>query len=41
MCKEMPAIWLTGWLDKKRIIGKTRRAKEEERHTGLLTPQYM
>jgi hypothetical protein len=29
--------WLTRWWTRKRIIGKKWRAKEEERHKGLLT----
>jgi uncharacterized protein involved in propanediol utilization len=39
MCKEMPVI-LVVVVDQKRIIGtKKWRAKEEERHKRLLTPQ--
>jgi hypothetical protein len=38
MCKEMPVIPVNKVVDPKRIIGKKWRAKEEERHKGLLTP---
>jgi hypothetical protein len=34
MCKEMPVILV---VDTKRIIRKTWRAEEEERHKGSLT----
>jgi hypothetical protein len=37
MCKVMPVIPVNKVVDPKRIIRK-RRAKEEERHKGLLTP---
>jgi hypothetical protein len=37
MCKEMPVIPVNKVVDPKRIIGKKWRAKEEERHKGLLT----
>jgi hypothetical protein len=36
-CKEMLVIPVNKEVDKKRIIGK-RRAEEEERHMGSLTP---
>jgi hypothetical protein len=39
MCKEMPAIPVNRVVDPKRTIGKKWRAKEEETHKGLLTPQ--
>jgi hypothetical protein len=39
MCKEMPAIRINRTVDTKRIIRK-RRAKDEERHKGLLTKNY-
>jgi hypothetical protein len=35
----MPVIPVDKVVDPKRIIGKKWRAKEEERHKGLLTPQ--
>jgi hypothetical protein len=38
MCKEMPVIPVNKVVYPKRIIGKKWRAKEEERHKGLLTP---
>jgi hypothetical protein len=38
MCKEMLVISVNRVVDKKRIIGKTWRDKEEERHKGLLIP---
>jgi hypothetical protein len=38
MCKEMPVILVNKVVDPKRIIRKRWRAKEEERHKGLLTP---
>jgi hypothetical protein len=38
MCKELPVILVNKVVDPKRIIGKQWRAKEEERHKGLLTP---
>jgi hypothetical protein len=38
MCKEMPVILVIKVVDKKRIYRKRRRAKEEERHKGPLTP---
>jgi hypothetical protein len=37
MCKEMPVVWVDRVVDTKRIIGRKWRAKEEERHKGLLT----
>jgi hypothetical protein len=37
MCKEMPVIPVNRVEDKKQIIWK-RRAEEQERHTGWLTP---
>jgi hypothetical protein len=36
MCKEIP-VPVNRVVDPKRIIGKKRRAKEEERHKGPLT----
>jgi hypothetical protein len=39
MCKEMPVIPVNKVVDPKRIIRKKWRAKEEERHKGLLTPK--
>jgi hypothetical protein len=38
MCKEMPVIPVNRVVNAKRIIGKKWRAKEEEKHKGLLTP---
>jgi hypothetical protein len=35
----LPVILVNKVVDPKRIIGKKWRAKEEERHKGLLTPQ--
>jgi hypothetical protein len=37
MCKEMPVIAFDTVVDKKRIIGKKWRAKEEERPKVMLT----
>jgi hypothetical protein len=37
MSKEMPVIPINSVVDPKRIIGTKWRAKEEERHNGLLT----
>jgi hypothetical protein len=38
MCKEMPVIPVNKVVDRKRIIGKKWKAKEEEeRHKGSLT----
>jgi hypothetical protein len=37
MCKELPVVLVNKVVDPKRIIGKKWRAKEEERHKGLLT----
>jgi hypothetical protein len=37
-CKEMSVIPVNKVVDKKRIIVK-RKAEEEERHKGLLTPK--
>jgi hypothetical protein len=39
MCKEMPVIPVNRVADKKRIIRKNWRVKEEERHKWSLTPQ--
>jgi hypothetical protein len=39
MCKEMPVIPVDRAVDKKRIIGKKLRAKEEERHKRSLIPK--
>jgi hypothetical protein len=39
MCKEMSVIPVNKVVDPKRIFGKKWRAKEEERHKGLLTPK--
>jgi hypothetical protein len=41
MCKAMPVIPVNKVVDPKRIIGKKWRAKEEERHKGLLTPKKL
>jgi hypothetical protein len=37
MCEELPVIPVDAKVDKKIIIGKKWRAKEEERHKGSLT----
>jgi hypothetical protein len=34
MCKELPVIPVDRVVDKKRIIGKKWKAKEEKRHRG-------
>jgi hypothetical protein len=39
MCKEMPVIPVDRVVDKKIIIGKKCRARDEERHKKLLNPQ--
>jgi hypothetical protein len=39
-CKEMPVISVNRVVDKKRIIGKNGRAKEEERQKGSLTQKW-
>jgi hypothetical protein len=39
MCKEMPVIPVIRVVDKKRLIGKRRMAKEEDRRKGLLAPK--
>jgi hypothetical protein len=42
MCKEMPAIPVNRRVDKKRILSKKWRAKEEEeRHKGSLTKKIL
>jgi hypothetical protein len=38
MCNDIPFIPVNRVVNPKRIIGKKWRAKEEERHKGLLTP---
>jgi hypothetical protein len=38
MCKEMPVIPVSKAVDPKKNNRKKWRAKEEERHKGLLTP---
>jgi hypothetical protein len=37
MCKEMPVIMVSRVMDLKKNNWKKWRAKEEERHKGLLT----
>jgi hypothetical protein len=39
MCKELPVVPANKVVDPKRIIGTKWRAKEEERHKGLLATQ--
>jgi hypothetical protein len=41
MCKEMSVIPVNKVVDPKRIIGIKWRAKEEERHKGLLTQKNL
>jgi hypothetical protein len=41
MCKEMPVIPVNNVVDPNRIIRRKWRAKEEERHKGLLSPQKL